>query len=414
MAFSPELLAEIRARFAHVDRCPFQGERVFFENAGGALTLKSVVETSAGFAAIPDNQGRDNIASKALVDIIQKARQDAHGLFNASGGQIFVGESGTELLFRLIRSACVASGEGGSAVFSTVEHPATRSAIAHWATVTGKELLAVVHDDAAGSVGAQAYAASVRPDTRVATILHCSPVTGIGNDVAAIAAAIRTTAPDCFIIVDGIQFAAHGAIDIDAYGIDGYVVSPYKMFSRHGYGLAWISDRLGAVPHERLIDGPELNWEFGTRDTGSYATFSDVVAYLDWLGAHFTASAGRRARIEAAASAIQAQEHDLCTLMLEGEGNLTGLAHLPGVGIVAGAGNEGRKGLVSFWKDGMPAAEIVAKLNEAGIRTHVRKADHYSANILAPLGLEACVRVSVCHYNSRDEVKKMLSVLNSL
>ena len=117
MAFSPELLAEIRARFAHVDRCPFQGERVFFENAGGALTLKSVVETSAGFAAIPDNQGRDNIASKALVDIIQKARQDAHGLFNASGGQIFVGESGTELLFRLIRSACVASGEGGSAVF---------------------------------------------------------------------------------------------------------------------------------------------------------------------------------------------------------------------------------------------------------------------------------------------------------
>ena len=55
-----------------------------------------------------------------------------------------------------------------------------------------------------------------------------------------------------------------------------------------------------------------------------------------------------------------------------------------------------------------------AKLNEAGIRTHVRKADHYSANILAPLGLEASVRVSVCHYNSRDEVKKMLSVLNSL
>ena len=43
---SPELIQAIRDRFAHVDQCPFQGERVFFENAGGALTLKSVVETS--------------------------------------------------------------------------------------------------------------------------------------------------------------------------------------------------------------------------------------------------------------------------------------------------------------------------------------------------------------------------------
>ena len=36
---------------------PLSGERIFFENAGGALTLKSVVETSSKFAAIPDNQG---------------------------------------------------------------------------------------------------------------------------------------------------------------------------------------------------------------------------------------------------------------------------------------------------------------------------------------------------------------------
>lgn len=43
---SDDLLTRIRDRFAHVDICPFQGERVFFENAGGALTLKSVVETS--------------------------------------------------------------------------------------------------------------------------------------------------------------------------------------------------------------------------------------------------------------------------------------------------------------------------------------------------------------------------------
>ena len=71
--FSPAVLAEIRSKFAHVDACPFQGPRVFFENAGGALTLNAAVETSARFAAIPDNQGRDNPAAHALVDIIKEA-----------------------------------------------------------------------------------------------------------------------------------------------------------------------------------------------------------------------------------------------------------------------------------------------------------------------------------------------------
>ncbi len=73
---SPTLMTQIRDKFAHVDQCPFEGPRIFFENAGGALTLKSVVDTSAKFAAIPDNQGRDNPASHALVNIINQARSD--------------------------------------------------------------------------------------------------------------------------------------------------------------------------------------------------------------------------------------------------------------------------------------------------------------------------------------------------
>ncbi len=73
--FSSNLLAEIRDKFAFVEDCPFVGKRIFFENAGGALTLKSVVETSSKFAAIPDNQGRANTASKALMEIIQEAKK---------------------------------------------------------------------------------------------------------------------------------------------------------------------------------------------------------------------------------------------------------------------------------------------------------------------------------------------------
>ncbi|NQW00538.1 MAG: nitrogen fixation protein NifS, partial [Rhodospirillales bacterium] len=72
------LIDQIRDRFAQVDHCPVQGKRIFFENAGGALTLKSVVERSAEMAAIPDNQGRDNPASKELVRIIDQSKRDIH------------------------------------------------------------------------------------------------------------------------------------------------------------------------------------------------------------------------------------------------------------------------------------------------------------------------------------------------
>ncbi|MBY6162912.1 aminotransferase class V-fold PLP-dependent enzyme [Mameliella alba] len=411
--FDDALLTQIRGRFAHVEDCPFTGKRVFFENAGGALTLNSVVEVSARFAAIPDNQGRDNPASKALVEVIAKAREDLRAFVGAEGGAVIVGESGTELLFRLIRDACLGAG-AGQALGSTVEHPASRSAMARWAEVSGRKHVLIPHDDATGQVTPEAYAAHVTPDTAVATILHTSPVTGMGMDLAGIAAAIRAVAPECFIIVDGIQHACHGHIDVAGAGVDGYVISPYKVFSRHGYGLAWASDRLTALAHDALIGGPAGNWELGTRDTGAYATFSEVVEYFDWLGGQLSDAGTRAGRLAAARDAIHAQEAGLCKAMIHGTGNLAGLADLPGVQIVGGADNPAREGLVSFWAEGRDSAEIVAGLNAQGIRTHTRKADHYSGNVLQPLGQADCVRVSLAHYNSMDEVRAFLTAMRSI
>ncbi|MGJ8611182.1 MAG: aminotransferase class V-fold PLP-dependent enzyme [Octadecabacter sp.] len=408
--FTPELLNDVREKFAHVEACPFQGPRVFFENAGGALTLKSAVETSAKFAAIPDNQGRDNPASQALVDIIKTSKAAAMDWLGADGGQVFVGESGTELLFRLIRTA-MAGTEGGVVIGSTVEHPASRSAMAHWADKLGRDYRLVPHDDDLGLVTAAAYADVVTPDTKVATILHTSPVTGMSMDVAAIAATIRAVAPACLIIVDGIQHASHGLVDVAAADVDGYVVSPYKVFSRHGYGIAWVSDRLTAAGIEKLDGGPDANWEMGTRDTGAYATFTDVVDYFDWLGGQVGHGATRRDRIEAAGAAIKAHETGLTDAMLHGTGNLKGLAEMDGVHVVGGIDNAAREGLVCFWADSVEAGDIVSALNAEGVRTHIRRADHYSGNILTPLNQPSAVRVSMCHYNSVDEVARFLSVM---
>ena len=411
---SADLLENIRGQFAQIDSCPVQGPRVFFENAGGALTLSKIVDTSAKYAAIPDNQGRDNPGSHELVRVIDKAKQDLRAFMNAPKGQFFVGESGTELIFRLVMNACLGTEKDGVVLGSTIEHPATRSACARWAPISGKTHVLITHDDAKGLVTADAYTSHISKDTRVATILHTSPVTGMGMNVAAIAKAIRTVSPDCFIIVDGIQHAAHGQIDISAYDVDGYVISPYKMFSRHGYGLAWISDRMAALPHDSLVGGPAENWELGTRDTGAYATMSDVVDYIEWLGSQVCDSDDQRTRFKAAGNAIHDHEQALTNAMIHGTGNLPGLAEMAHVHIIGGVDNPAREGLVSIYVDGIDSKDVVARLNSEGVRTHLRKADHYSGNVLDPLGLDSCIRVSMCHYNSTAEVAQFLGVMKNI
>ena len=411
---SPALLEAIRARFAHVDSCPFQWPRIFFENAGGALTLKAVVRTSAHYAALPDNPGRINPAGQGLQAVIDKAKADLAVFMNAPGGQFFAGESGTELLFRLIRTACLAAPTGAKVIGSSIEHPASRSAARRWAGIAGLAYVNVPHDDATGRVLAEDYSALMTPDVAVATILHGSPVTGMAMDVAAIAAAIRAVSPECLIIVDGIQHAAHGQLDLTAYGVDGYVISPYKVFSRHGYGIAWISDRLTALPHDMLSGAPETGWEFGTRDAGSYATMSDVIDYFDWLGGEVSDATDRRARIEAAGRAIHDHETHLTRAMIDGTGNLPGLRDMDHVTILAGADTPAREGLVSIVVAGRASEDVVEALNQQGIRTHTRKADHYSGNVLTPLGLTDCIRISLCHYNTEAEVAQLLAAIREM
>lgn len=412
LSSSSELLDAIRQCFAHVDHCPFEGPRIYFENGGGALTLKTVVDTAAKFAAIPDNQGRDNPAASALINIIKQAKADLSVLMNTGSGQFLIGETGTELLFRMIRTACLNLPKGSKVIGSSIEHPASRSAATHWASIAGIDYVNVQHDNDTGSVTANDYAALMTPDVALATVLHASPVTGIGMDVAAISNAIRAVSPNCFIIVDGIQHVAHGQLDLTAYDVDGYAISPYKVFSRHGYGIAWISDSLTALTHEALIGGPANNWELGTRDAGAYAAISDVVAYFEWLGSKVSNETDTRKRIEAAGKAINQLETDLTNALINGTGNVPGLRNLDKVTILAGPDNAAREGTVSFVVQGMCSEDVVRFLKNNGIRTHIRRADYYSSNILAPLGLTDCVRISMCHYNTVREVEHTLEVIN--
>jgi len=412
--FNDTLMGQIRERFCHADTCPFQGPRVFFENAGGSLTLKSVVETNTRLAGIPDNQGRDNPASHELIRIIDRSREDMRTFLGVREGPVFIGESGTELLFRLVRAAVLGSPEGGNVVGSTLEHPATVSASKRWSKIAGKQYRAVIHNNDTATVEAQDYRAIVDANTRVATIIHTSPVTGMSVDVKSVVKVIREVSPDCLIIVDGIQHAPHGDLDVDAYNVDAYTISAYKVFSRHNYGFAWVSPRLSSLPHDHLDGTPDDFWELGTRDTSAFACFSEVVNYLDWLGSQLTDSDVRRDRILAAGKAFRQQEAGLVDVMINGAEGQKGLRDMPQVTVIGGHDNSHREGLVSLYVEAIPCAEVVSQLNAQGVRTHVRKNDYFSGNILEPLNRPTCVRVSMCHYNTRTEVLKFLGIMESI
>jgi len=411
-SFSDGLMQEIRDRFFYVDECPYSGKRIFFENAGGSLTLKSVVEQSEIVSRIPDNEHRNNPASQALSKIVDKGKKDLFDFFGVANknptGMVFGGETGTECLFRLIRVAALALSEGGSIICSSIEHPSTYDGTRIWAERTNREWIEVSFNTQTGVVNADDYARLVKADTRIATIIHTNPVTGMVMDVQAISQAIRKISPDCYIIVDGIQHAPHGSPNIGAYDVDAYVISMYKVFSKFNNGYAWISERMSQLPHDKLLGKPNEAWELGSRDPSALASVSEVITYLEWLGGHFTSNSDRPSKLKAAGQAMSDQEQLLVHCLLYGKKETKrftkGILDYNNVKIIGDLINSPHESVVSFAIDGYSSKEVVKALENKGIRTHARSSDAYSGNILRPLNLESVTRISVGHYNTLDEV----------
>ena len=424
--FAPDLMQEIRARFHHVDYCPIvKAPRIFLESGGGSLKLKEALAAGTEVEALPDQEGRDNDASRYLSQVLDKGREDTHLFFGSDQmgdqrGQVITGETGTRLLYRLVRSVAM-SAPPGPIISCSLEHPASLDSAKQWADMTDREWREVPFDTATGAFSPDHYAAVVTPDTCIATVIHTSQLTGFSVDLAAVSKAIRAVAPDCYIIVDGIQHAPHGTVRVAEYGVDAYVFSPYKAFTRLSIGFAWISERMIAVPHEHMLGKSADIWELGSRDPAFYATQSKVIDYFCWIGEHFTNSGDRAAQLHAGTAAMERQEAALIDLLLNGDGGgggsdgaTKGLLAMDGVAVIGRPSLEGREGIVSFNLKGISAPDLVQRFAAQGIRVHARMSDAYSGHILAALGLPDCLRVSMCHYNTLDEVRRFLSVLEDI
>ena len=79
----------------------------------------------------------------------------------------------------------------------------------------------------------------------------------------------------------------------------------------------------------------------------------------------------RRAKFIAAGQAIHAHATALTDAMINGTGNLPGLAEMAGVQIIGGADNPAREGLVALYIDNVASVDVVSALNAQGIRTRL-------------------------------------------
>ena len=405
------LLAEIRSRFLHVDSDPFSGQRIFFENAGGTLRLKSILPVIEQFTAIPDNAGRTNPASKQIDAAIAQGRSDVALLLGARSGHIAAEQSTTGMIFRVLNTIAD-NADGGNIVTTNLDHASAFDAARIVAERHGMEYRYAKLDPVTGTVPVESVLAQVDKATAGLAIIHASNILGSKNNVTEIVREVRKVNPDAFIMLDGAQHASHGLIDVEAYGADAWVFVPYKVYSKAGISFAWLSDRLANLPHDNLVGKPKTLWDLGTREAASYACMSKVVEYFQWLGAKFTDSTDARKQVVAAMHAIERHEAGLLEALLHGTGKGRGMMQMQEVTIHGDKTDLAKQeAIVAFTVDGADTGELVSYFEEHGVRLHDRISDYYSAHTLSAMGISACMRVSLCHYNTLGEVEKFLKVL---
>lgn len=409
--FDPGLIAQIRDQFVYVDTAPFCGKRIYLENAGGSLTLKTVVEAVSEWTALPDNAGRDNAASRAVTQVIVRASRQLLLLLGAEDGAIGIAESTTSNAFRVLRSI-VENVPGGNLVTTKLDHPALYDSTRILAERSGKEWRVAEMCPRSGLVTPEHVLEAVDEDTVALAVIHGSNNLGTVNDIESIVKAARTVKPDLYVLVDGAQHTPHGVVDVKRLQCDGYLVSSYKTFGKPGVSAVWLSPRMAELPHDQILGKTATDWEVGTREPAGYAAWLEVMDYLYWLGDKFTTSSDKRARVVAAMEAIGRHERALTRRLLEGGDSVRGMAQLPGVGIQGETENLSVKDpAFAFTVRGMTSGDVVAYFASKGIIVHNRVSDAYSRHTMAALGIEECVRVSLCHYNTLDEVDLFLKAL---
>ena len=260
--------------------------------------------------------------------------------------------------------------------------------------------LTIVPCDGMGRVDPDEIAAAWRPATVFVAVSHASNVTGVGQDVGAIAAVAHDRGG--LLLLDAAQTLGLVPFVAAGCGADIVAAPAHKWLCGVG-GTAILWARPG-IDVEPLVQGgtgsrsdslemPEAfadRLEPGTPDVPALAA---LTAAVDWLEAETIAAVGERCRRLAVACAVR-------------------LAAFDGVRVIAAPE---AAPIVSFTVEGYDPAEVAAVLEQvAGVQ--VRSGYHCAACAHEHLGTTrgGTVRASFGPFNTEDDVDAIVGAVETI
>lgn len=415
LAFSDALMREVRERFLLVERDHHGRERLYFDNAGGSFRLKAAIERFAAIDAVPDNTERIHETALELQAVQARGWDDVRTILNAEGGSIFAALTASGAMFDMVRA--VAENVPGTNMVTTVlEHPSAYDAMALYAERTGRELRVARSNPETGGIDVDEIVRLVDANTCLLNVIYASNISGAKLDIEAIVRRAREVKPDLYIVVDAVQHAPHGLIDLQKTPVDGINLAPYKFFGCRGSGIAWMSERAAALPHHKLAGKKAGHWDLGSVAPWQFAVVSEIVDYVCWLGGHFSEATGRRELFAAGIEHIELHERALLAALLEGVDGQPGLRAMPGVRVFLDHPDLSRRDLIlGIGFDGLDCTRAVHEYGLRGVTVYERTAASiYSKRMLDSFGLEGTVRVSPLHCNSMAEMARFLQVTQEI
>jgi len=376
----------VRARFSALDR-----RLAFFDGPGGTQCPDEVIDAISRYLRASNaNVGAPYETSRRTDDLVEHSRARAADFLGCTPEEVAFGPSMTALNFLLTRALARTMREGDEVVVTALDHDANVSPwleIAHDLGIVVRvagltEELQVDYDHLASLLSER---------TRVVAFPVAANSVGTTPDVARLVALAHSAGALAW--ADAVHYAPHGPIDVAAWDVDVLICSPYKFFGPH-LGLAFGKRELLASwrPFKVRPAATEPvghRFELGTAQHELLAGFAAAVDYLDSLGW----------------DAVRAHERALGSRLLAGLPHAVELYGMPTM--------EDRVPTFCFNVPGKTPEEVATQLAERDLA--VWHGDYYAVETMRHLQLEdGGVRAGVVHYNTEDEVDRLLAALADL
>ena len=374
-------------------RVPALGSGVaYLDGPGGTQCPQEVIDAIAEYLRDSNaNLGGAFSASRRSGALVDEAHVCAASFLGCRPEETIFGQNMTTLSFALSRALARTLRPGDEILVTRLDHDGN---VAPWLELAPDLDLRVgfveIHDDT--TLDLDDLERKLTGRTRVVAFPLASNALGTLTDAGRIVELAHVHGALAW--ADAVHFAPHGPIDVAALGVDVLLCSPYKFFGPH-LGLAFGREELLRTWRPYKVrpapDEPAgARYETGTLAHELLAGFVAAVSYLDELGW----------------DAIRAHERAL------GERFLAGLP--AGVTLYGLPGMDGRVPTFAFRVDGRSPREVAEFLGAREIA--VWDGDYYAVEVMARLGLqpEGAVRAGFVHYNTTDEVDRLLAALAEL